>query len=82
MKISLGTISRTIILALALINQVLTVFGYNVIDISSDTVNTLISTIFTVVTAIITFWKNNSFTPEAIEADGVMKKLKSAKKEW
>ena len=77
MKISAGTIARTIVLALALINQLLTVFGYNVIDISDDTINTLISTVFTVITSIVTFWKNNSFTPEAIEADQFMKERKS-----
>ena len=81
MRISDGTIARTILLALALINQLLTAFGYNVIDISDETVNTLVSTSFTVVTAIIAFWKNNSFTKEAIEADKVLKELKSTKKE-
>ena len=76
MKVTTGTIARTIVLALALINQLLTVFGYHVIDISTETVNTLISTIFTVITAIITFWKNNSFTRAAIQADEVMQELK------
>ena len=77
MKISAGTIARTIVLFLALLNQILTAFGYNVIDISDETVNTLISTIFTVISAIVAFWKNNSFTPEAIEADQFMKERKS-----
>lgn len=79
MKVTSGTIARTIILALALINQLLTVFGYNVINISDDTINTLISTIFTIVMAIISFWKNNSFTQEALEADEVLKELKAKK---
>lgn len=77
MKVTSGTIARTVVLALALINQLLTAFGYNVIDISTETVNTLISTIFTVVTALVAFWKNNSFTQAALEADEVMKELKS-----
>ena len=77
MKITSGTIVRTVVLALALINQILTALGYNVIDISDETVNTLVSTIFTVVTAIIAFWKNNSFTKEAMKADEYMKELKS-----
>lgn len=82
MKVSAGTIARTIVLALALINQILTTFGYNVIDISDETVNTFISTIFTIVAALIAFWKNNSFTKEALEADELLKDLKSMKKEW
>lgn len=81
MKVKSGTIARTIILALALINQLLMAFGYNVINISDDTINTLVGTIFTIVTALVAFWKNNSFTPEAIEADEVMKELKATKKE-
>ncbi len=77
MKVTSGTIARTVALALALINQLLTAFGYNVIDISNDTINTLISTIFTIVTALVAFWKNNSFTQAALKADEVMKELKS-----
>ena len=77
MTVTAGTIARTVVLALALINQLLTAFGYNVIDISTETINTLISTIFTVVTALIAFWKNNSFTQAALKADEVMKELKS-----
>lgn len=81
MKVNKGTITRTIVLALALINQLLMAFGYNVINISDDTINTLVGTIFTIVTALIAFWKNNSFTQEALEADEVLKELKSTKKE-
>lgn len=78
MKVSAGTITRTIILMLALINQVLVVLGYNVIDISDDTINTMISTAITIVTAIVAWWKNNSFTQAAIEADAVMKNIKDS----
>lgn len=75
-NITAGTAARTFCLALALINQVLTVLGYNIIDVSDDTVNTLISTGITIVTAVVSWWKNNSFTKAAIEADGMMKELK------
>lgn len=75
-NITAGTIARTACLVLALANQVLMVLGYKVIDVSDDTVNTLITTGFTVVTALIAWWKNNSFTQAAIEADEVMRELK------
>lgn len=78
-NITPGTIARTVCLVLALTNQILTVLGYNVINISDDTVNTLITTGFTVITAIAAWWKNNSFTEAAIEADNVMKNLKEGK---
>jgi len=78
-NITPGTMARTVCLVLALTNQILTVLGYNVINISDDTVNTLISTGFTVITAIAAWWKNNSFTEAAIEADNVMRDLKEGK---
>lgn len=73
MTISAGTIARTICLVLALINQILTAMGHSIIDVSNDDINTLISTGFTIVSAIIAWWKNNSFTQSALKADEVMK---------
>ena len=81
MKVTSGTIARTVMLALALTNQLLTAFGYNVIDISDETINTLVSTIFTVVASLVAFWKNNSFTQAALKADEVLKEFKSTKEE-
>ena len=40
----------------------------------------LITLIFTIVTSVTAFWKNNSFTQEAIIADGLMKDMKNTKK--
>ena len=79
MKISAGTIARTIILALALINQVLTATGHSMINIADEDINMLVSTIFTIVTAIIAWWKNNSFTQSALEADDYLNELKLTK---
>ena len=76
MTISAGTIARTICLCLALVNQVLTATGHSVINISAESVNTLISTGFTIVTAIVAWWKNNSFTQSALKADEVMREGK------
>ena len=76
MNITSGTIARTIILVLALLNQILTAMGHSVINISDESVNTLISTGFTIVTAIVAWWKNNSFTQSALKADEVMREEK------
>ena len=81
MNITSGTIARTIILVLALLNQILTATGHSVINISDESINTLISTGFTVVSAIIAWWKNNSFTHAAIMADEVLKNEKITSKE-
>lgn len=77
MKVSAGTIARTVCLCLALINQILTATGHSVIDVSNDDINTLISTGFTVISAIIAWWNNNSFTQSALKADEVMKEEKA-----
>lgn len=73
MKISSGTIARTVCLLLALVNQILAIVGKNSISFAEDDVYQAVSTIFTVVTSVIAWWKNNSFTKAAIEADMLMK---------
>ncbi len=68
-NISAGTIARTAVLLLALINQVLVACGKPVLPIESDTLNQLVTTGITSVAALVAWWKNNSFTQEAIAAD-------------
>ena len=63
-KISVGIITRTAVLALALINQLLSALGKPVLPIESGTLEQLISTGFTTVSALVNWWYNNSFTPE------------------
>lgn len=75
MKIEAGTIIRTVLLVVALVNQVLTLTGHSVLPVSDEQLTELISTIFTVVTALIAWWKNNSFTSKAIAADEYKKSL-------
>lgn len=71
--VSAGTIARTVCLILALVNQVLVMFDMVPIDLAEDTVYQGVSIIFTIVTAVAAWWKNNSFTKKAIEADKVLK---------
>ena len=75
-----GTIARTLILALALINQILTASGHSIIAVSDDDINTLITTGFTVVSALLAWWKNNSFTKPALKADDVLREEKQCEK--
>ena len=69
MKISSGTIARTIVLVLALVNQVLSMLGYKIIPIEDEQVNDFITMLFTIGSALAAWWKNNSFTEAAIEGD-------------
>lgn len=72
-----GTIIRTVCLVLALVNQVLCASGKNIIPVDDETIAQLISAGFTVVTAIVSWWKNNSITREARAADEYMHALKN-----
>jgi SPP1 family holin len=80
MNAKADTVARTIILTLALINQILTTTGHAVIPISDDQITQLVSLIFTVSAALVAWWKNNSFSVEAIVADKYMKELKDETK--
>ena len=75
-KVSPATLARTAALALALTNQLLSATGHHVLPIESADLEQLISTGLTITAALINWWKNNSFTPEAIEADDYFYKLK------
>lgn len=79
-NISAGTVARTIVLALALVNQLLTAAGYPVLPIEDEQVNTLVSTIWTVVASMWAWWKTNGITKEGIEGENYIKELKSQKK--
>ncbi len=61
---------------IALINQILTMFGINPLPFSNEQIYNILSAAATVVTTLWAWWKNNSFTKNAIEADKYLKKLK------
>lgn len=75
--ISAGTVARTAALLLALTNQVLSALGKPVLPIESATVEQLVTAGITTVTALIAWWKNNSFTAAALEADKTFDRLKA-----
>lgn len=64
-SISAGTITRTVLLFLSLINLVLGAFGMSPLPIDSEQLNALISSALTVIMAIITWWKDNDITEKA-----------------
>ena len=76
-KISAGTIARTIILLLALINQCLSMAGVSPLPIEDEQVETIITTAWTVIAAIWAWWKNNSFTQAALAADALKNEIKA-----
>lgn len=67
--VTLQTWVRTLILAVALINQALVIFGISKREIDLDSWANYGTYLLTVVSSIWSWWKNNSFTPEAQNAD-------------
>lgn len=77
--VSAGTIARTAVLLLALTNQVLSALGKPVLPIESAQLEQIVTTGITTVAALVAWWQNNSFTPEAIKADAEYDRLKKQK---
>lgn len=69
MKVTAGTIARTVVLAVSLLNVLLNAFGKNPLPFSDDGVYTAVSTVVAVVASLVAWWKNNSFTTAALKAD-------------
>ena len=76
MKVSKETIARTIVLLIALINQILTMVGINPLPFAEDTVYEVVTLVATIGASVWAWWKNNSFTKGALKADEVMNELK------
>lgn len=74
-NMSAGTIARTLILILALVNQVLSATGRAVLPIEDAQIESLVSAIWTMTAALVAWWKNNSVTTAAINADKVLKDI-------
>lgn len=79
-KVKPDTIIRTIILILALANQVLAIMGKQAIPVTEDEVYQLVTLLITIGAALWSWWKNNSFTLPAIKADEYLEKLRREKK--
>ncbi|RKQ37304.1 phage holin [Oceanobacillus halophilus] len=75
-----GTIIRTAALVIALTNQFLVMFGKSPLPIDSELIEQIVSSIFTVVTSLAAWFKNNYVTKngkkqkEILEQNGLTKK--------
>lgn len=76
MNVSTETIIRTIILMVALTNQILTATGRNPLPFSDEVIYEAVTLLVTVGASLWAWWKNNSFTKSAIAADKIMNVLK------
>ena len=75
-KPTAATVTRTVLLVLAIVNNALALFGKSPLPIDDGQVTAVVSFLFTAVAAFVAWWKNNSFTQAAINADKQMKEAK------
>ena len=76
--VSAGTIARTAVLLLALTNQVLSALGKPLLPIDSTQLEQLVTAGITTAAALVSWWKNNSFTQAALAADEVYEQKKNS----
>ena len=60
-KERIAVLVRTAVLFLALVNQLLLVFGYTMLPISEEQLNEFLTTLLTVVSALWAWWEDNRF---------------------
>ena len=78
MKISKGTIVRTVMLVIVIINLVLKQLGHDLINVSESEILSTVEMLIELAVIVVSFWKNNSYTQNAIKADEFLKNLKES----
>lgn len=76
LKVEKSTIVRLVIQIVALLNTVLTMQGKPILNLSDETITQGVNIVITILVWAWGYWKNNSFTNEALKADKYMKSLK------
>lgn len=64
-----GAVIRTVVLIVALVNQLLVSAGYSPLPFDDAGVELFVSSAFTVAISLITWWKNNNLTRKARQRD-------------
>ncbi len=77
LKVTKGTVVRTILMLIVLINMVLKATGHNIINVDAAALTRFVEYGVSAATLAICFWKNNSFTDKAKTADFYLAKLRA-----
>lgn len=80
MKIKTDTIIRTVVLAIALVNQVLAICGKSPLPIEREELTQALTLCLTIGASVWSWWKNNSFTAAAKTADAFLQDVKEMNK--
>lgn len=72
------TVIRSILFAIVIVNMILKYTGHDlIIDADESDVYSFVEMVISVMILILNWWKNNSFTQNAIKADEYLEKLKN-----
>ena len=74
--------ARTIVLILALVNQILAIFGKGQIEIAESDIYQVCSLMATILSSLWAWWKNNSFSESAQAGDMTMKSMEGIELEY
>lgn len=74
-KVDAGTVTRTIVLFLTIINAILAITGKDKIKFTENDIYQCVSAILTVIVPLINWWENNAFTKNARKAEKYRKNL-------
>ena len=78
MKISKGTIVRTIMIVLVIVNVILGHLGYDLINVDENEILEFVEALIEIAIIVVGFWKNNSYSKNAIKADEFLKTLRNS----
>lgn len=78
MNITKGTIVRTIVLAIVVINLVLKALGVDLIPTDEYMIASVVETLAEIGAIVAAWWYNNSFTEKARKADEFFQNLKES----
>lgn len=76
-KITKGTIIRTILTVIVLINLVLKAFGKSAITVDDGVIANVVETVIEIAAIAVGFWKNNSYSEKALKADKFLQDLRN-----
>lgn len=79
-KIDAKTVTRTVVLALTIVNTILAISGKDKIPFTENGIYEAVTAILTVIVPLWNWWENNAFTKSARKAEAYRKDLKREEK--
>lgn len=79
-RVKLSSWARLFVLAVAVINAALQIFGVEIISFGNEEAEKAATVVVLVVSAVTAYWKNNSFTEAAQAADEVLQTIRQTSK--